>query len=43
VRLGSKHRLPVLPEAVFSLMPPHPGERDTVMQAREALARQLLV
>jgi hypothetical protein len=35
--------LPALPEAVFSLMPPHPGEQDTVTQAREVLARQLLV
>ncbi|RAR49162.1 LysR family transcriptional regulator [Paraburkholderia unamae] len=43
VRLGAKHRLPVLPEAVFSLMPPHPGEQETVTQAREVLARQLLV
>ncbi|CAD6520887.1 HTH-type transcriptional regulator HdfR [Paraburkholderia hiiakae] len=43
VRLGPKHRLPVLPDAVFSLMPPHPGEGDTVTQAREVLARQLLV
>jgi hypothetical protein len=41
--LGPKHRLPVLPEAVFSLMPPHADERDTVTQAREVLARQLLV
>ncbi|WP_321911806.1 MULTISPECIES: LysR family transcriptional regulator [unclassified Paraburkholderia] len=43
VRLGPKHRLPTLPDAVFSLMPPHPGEGDTVTQAREVLARQLLV
>lgn len=42
-RLGPKHRLPVLPEAVFSLMPPNAEERDTVTQAREVLARQLLV
>jgi DNA-binding transcriptional LysR family regulator len=43
VRLGSKHRLPALPEAVFSLTPPLAGERDTVTQARDVLARQLLV
>lgn len=43
VRLGAKHRLPALPDAVFSLMPPHPGEADTVTQARKVLARQLLV
>jgi hypothetical protein len=43
VRLGPKHRLPTLPDAVFSLLPPHPGEGDTVTQAREVLARQLLV
>jgi hypothetical protein len=43
VRLGAKHRLPALPDAVFSLLPPHPGEGDTVTQAREVLARQLLV
>jgi hypothetical protein len=35
--------LPVLPEAVFSLTPPLPGERETVAQAREVLSRQLLV
>ena len=43
VRLGSKHRLPQLPEAVFSLLPPHPGAREKVTQARGVLARQLLV
>lgn len=43
VRLGAKYRLPALPEAVFSLTPPHPGERETVTQAREVLARQFLV
>ncbi|MEM5315086.1 LysR family transcriptional regulator [Paraburkholderia sp. JHI869] len=43
MRLGPKYRLPALPDAVFSLMPPHPGEGDTVTQAREVLARQLLV
>jgi DNA-binding transcriptional LysR family regulator len=43
VRLGPKHRLPALPEAVFSLTPPLHGERDTVAQARQVLARQLLV
>lgn len=42
-RLGAKHRLPPLPDAVFSLTPPLPGERETVAQAREVLARQLLV
>lgn len=42
-RLGTKHRLPALPEAVFSLTPPQTGERETVTQARELLARQLLV
>jgi DNA-binding transcriptional LysR family regulator len=43
VRLGTRFRLPVLPEAVFSLTPPLPGERETVAQAREVLSRQLLV
>jgi DNA-binding transcriptional LysR family regulator len=43
VRVGARHRLPALPEAVFSLMPPQPGEQETVTQAREVLARQLLV
>ncbi|MEX3980304.1 LysR family transcriptional regulator [Paraburkholderia sp. EG287A] len=43
MRLGPKHRLPPLPDAVFSLLPPHPGEGDTVTQAREVLSRQLLV
>jgi DNA-binding transcriptional LysR family regulator len=43
VRLGAKYRLPVLPEAVFSLTPPYPGEREAVTQAREVLSRQLLV
>jgi DNA-binding transcriptional LysR family regulator len=43
VRLGPKHRLPALPEAVFSLLPPQAGERETVTRAREVLARQLLV
>lgn len=43
VRLGPKYRLPALPEAVFSLLPPRAGERDTVTQARALLARQLLV
>lgn len=42
VRLGAKHHLPALPEAVFSLTPPYPGERETVTQAREVLSRQLL-
>ncbi|MCO8648891.1 LysR family transcriptional regulator, partial [Burkholderia multivorans] len=35
--------LPALPDAVFSLTPPMPGERETVTQAREVLSRQLLV
>jgi len=43
VRLGAKHRLPALPEAVFSLTPPRRDEQDTVTRARELLARQLLV
>lgn len=43
VRLGVKYRLPPLPEAVFSLTPPQPGEQETVAQAREVLSRQLLV
>lgn len=43
VRLGAKYRLPALPEAVFSLTPPHPSEREAVAQAREVLSRQLLV
>ncbi|HEX7749115.1 MAG TPA: LysR family transcriptional regulator [Bordetella sp.] len=43
VRLGAKQRLPPLPEAVFSLTPPHPAEQETVAQAREVLSRQLLV
>lgn len=43
VRLSPRHRLPALPEAVFSLTPPHPGESDTVAQARAVLSRQLLV
>lgn len=43
VKLGARHRLPALPEAVFSLTPPLPGERETVTQAREVLSRQLLV
>jgi DNA-binding transcriptional LysR family regulator len=43
VKLGAKYQLPTLPEAVFSLTPPHPGERETVARAREVLARQLLV
>lgn len=42
VRLGAKYRLPALPDAVFSLTPPHPGEQETVRQAREVLSRQLL-
>ncbi|MCP3726071.1 hypothetical protein M3I53_23575 [Paraburkholderia sp. CNPSo 3272] len=29
--------------ALFALLPPHPGEGDTVTQAREVLARQLPV
>jgi hypothetical protein len=40
---GAKYRLPALPDAVFSLTPPMPGERETVTQAREVLSRQLLV
>ncbi|RQQ10867.1 LysR family transcriptional regulator [Burkholderia stagnalis] len=43
MRLGAKYRLPALPDAVFSLTPPLPGEREAVTQAREVLARQLLV
>ncbi|WP_134043482.1 LysR family transcriptional regulator [Paraburkholderia caballeronis] len=43
VRLGAKGRLPKLPDAVFSLTPPLPGEQETVTRAREVLARQLLV
>ncbi|WP_431824762.1 LysR family transcriptional regulator [Burkholderia sp. F1] len=43
VRLGAKHHLPALPDAVFSLTPPLPGEREAVTQEREVLARQLLV
>ncbi|TCW79597.1 LysR family transcriptional regulator [Burkholderia sp. SRS-46] len=43
MRLGAKFRLPALPDAVFSLTPPLPGEREAVTQAREVLARQLLV
>jgi hypothetical protein len=43
VRLGAKYRLPALPDAVFSLTPPMPGERETVTQAREVLSRQLLM
>ncbi|QNB16589.1 LysR family transcriptional regulator [Paraburkholderia tropica] len=43
MKLGTRHRLPALPEAVFSLTPPLPGERETVAQAREVLSRQLLV
>jgi DNA-binding transcriptional LysR family regulator len=43
VRVGAKHRLPALPEAVFSLTPPLHGEQETVTQAREVLARQLLM
>ncbi|WP_019939620.1 LysR family transcriptional regulator [Bordetella sp. FB-8] len=42
VRLGAKYRLPILPEAVFSLTPPHAQEQETVAQAREVLSRQLL-
>ncbi|HDR9159154.1 LysR family transcriptional regulator [Burkholderia vietnamiensis] len=43
VRLGARYRLPALPDAVFSLTPPMPGERETVTQAREVLSRQLLM
>lgn len=43
MRLGAKYRLPALPDAVFSLTPPLPDEREAVTQAREVLARQLLV
>ncbi|MGU7773077.1 hypothetical protein ACV229_23225 [Burkholderia sp. MR1-5-21] len=43
MRLGPKHRLPALPDAVFALTPPLPGEREAVTQAREVLARQLVV
>jgi DNA-binding transcriptional LysR family regulator len=43
MRLGAKYRLPPLPDAVFSLTPPMPGERGTVTQAREMLARQLVM
>ncbi|WP_321843421.1 LysR family transcriptional regulator [Paraburkholderia bannensis] len=43
VRLSARHKLPALPEAVFSLTPPLPGENETVTQAREVLARQLVV
>jgi hypothetical protein len=43
VRLPPRHRLPALPEAVFSLTPPLAGESETVTQAREVLARQLVV
>ncbi|EKS9819920.1 LysR family transcriptional regulator, partial [Burkholderia cepacia] len=43
MRLGAKYRLPPLPDAVFSLTPPMPGEREAVTQAREVLSRQLLM
>lgn len=43
VKLGARHGLPALTEAVFSLTPPALGESETVTAAREILARQLLV
>jgi DNA-binding transcriptional LysR family regulator len=43
VRLCAKHGLPALPDAVFMLTPPRPGESQVVAQARELLAKQLLV
>ncbi|RDI96828.1 LysR family transcriptional regulator [Dyella solisilvae] len=42
-RVNARHRLPKLPDVIFSLLPPRQGESERVTRAREALSRQLLV